>query len=197
MLGYTEHHLSMRCCNFCGKRSKQLQKTGQWKCLCLPPPTLCSNDSLPTEAKLSLLIEVICISTLWGYMTLPKPQQSVVGDGKNLRRAVPSSPKGAGWPGVDPALYPLHSPPRDSAVSYWSPWKSKNILFYCYGYPQTCRLQLCSSCKCRYYLMFHLSFLLQPERVMVQVKLQLCSGSLEKHIPLAHNHSGRKGLSAN
>lgn len=62
MLGCSEHNLSMTNCNFFGKRSKQLQKTGQWKSLHLPSPTLCLNDSLPTEAKLSLLIEVICIN---------------------------------------------------------------------------------------------------------------------------------------
>lgn len=172
MLGCTEHNLSMTRCNFFGKKSKKLQKTGQWKYLYHPPPTFCLNDSLPTEAKLSLLIEVICInvSTLWGYMTLPKPQQSVVGDGKNLR-AVPSSPLRAGWTFTDPALCPLHPPPKASVVSYRNHYKSKTILSYCYGYPQTCRLRLCSSHKCRHYLTFHISLLLQPEQVMVQVKL--------------------------
>jgi len=52
----------MTSCNYFGKRSKQLQNTSQWKSLYLPLPTLCLNDSLPTEAKLSLLIEVICIN---------------------------------------------------------------------------------------------------------------------------------------
>lgn len=78
---------------------------------------LCLNDSLPTGAKFSLLIDLYCQYTT-GLYDFTKPQQFVVGDGKNLR-AVFRSPLRARWTGmVDPALYLFYSAPGASAISY-------------------------------------------------------------------------------
>lgn len=139
---------------------------------------LCLNDNLPTDMKFSLLIDLYYCQYITRLYDFKKPQQPVVGDGKNLR-AVSRSPQRSRCTGVvDQYLFyfVLYSAlilfsTKSLSHQLQEPLKMQNHSLLLLHYPETCRLWLCSSHKCRYYLTFHFSFLFQPEQVMQQVKL--------------------------